>query len=134
LIALFDDGGDKITSVHKIGYSVGKFKIDKIWITDLEGMKGTREDKYNSIEEMISELAAEGIKSPVSTEKGIEVAIHKDNDTNVILVQNYRFKNNKVEAIEPIRSMKLDEFIQNWNNYKNTGIFTTPTTGWVDNT
>jgi hypothetical protein len=53
---------------------------------------------------------------------------------NVILVQKYQVKNAKIEKTGPSKSMKLEEFKKNWNNYPNTGIPAAPTKDWVDDT
>ena len=132
MILLFDDGGDKIVNASSRGYSVGKFTVNKIWATDLTGMAGTRVDKYNSIEEALSDLAKKGPDySPIFSDEGIEVALTSPDDMNVILVKKYHVKAQQNGAAT---SMKLDIYKENWNKYPNTGVTTDPTTGWVDNT
>ena len=135
MILLFDDGGDKIVTFHKKGHSVGKFGVNKIWVTDLTGIAGTKEENnFNSIEEVISSLAAKGPGfSSVYSEKGIEVAIYSSSDPDVILVQRYKINNNKPEKFGPAQSMNLNDFRKSWNEYQNTGISTTSTSGWEKN-
>jgi hypothetical protein len=90
MILLFDDGGDKIVNASSKGYSVGKFTVTKIWATDLTGMAGTRVDKYNSIEEALSDLAKKGPEySPIHSGEGIMVARTSPDDMNVIIVTKH---------------------------------------------
>jgi len=135
MILLFDNGGEKIAGTSSIGHSVGKFTVTKIWATYLTGMAGTRVDKYNTIDEALLDLAKKGDKySPVLSDEGIEVAHTSPDDMNVIIVKKYRVKNGKVQEDDISSSMKLEDFILNWNKYANTGISTTPTDNWVDDT
>jgi hypothetical protein len=135
MILLFDDGGDKIVNASSRGYSVGKFTVTKIWATDLTGMAGTRVEKYNSIEEALSDLVKKGPDySSIHSGEGIEVARTPPDDMNVVLVTKHHVKDGEVQQSGAATSMKLDIYKENWNKYSNTGVTTDPTTGWVDNT
>jgi len=136
MIAYFDDGGDKIVSYNSKGYSLGKLNVSKIWATNVDGIKGTKIDFCNSIEELILHLAQNDPDfSPVYSKEGIEVVVDNSSDPDVVLIQNYRInENNKVVKVGSAKSMKFHLFKENWNSYKNTGISTTPTSGWEDNT
>jgi hypothetical protein len=135
MILLFDDGGNKIANVSSKGYSVGKFVVTKIWATDLTGMAGTRVDKYNSIDEALSDLEKKGPEySQIFSDEGIEVARTPPDDMNVVLVTKHHVKDGKVQQNGASTSMRLDIYKENWKKYSNTGLTTDPTTGWVDNT
>jgi hypothetical protein len=134
MILLFDNGGNKVVNTSSKGYSAGKFAVTKIWATDLTGMAGTRVDKFNTIDEALSDLAKKGDKYSPIFDKGIEVALTSPDDMNVILVKKYHVRDGKVQENGAITSMKLDKYKEDWNKYSNTGVTTDPTTDWVNNT
>jgi hypothetical protein len=143
MILLFDEGGDKIVSINGKGIGVGKFKVNKIWATDLTGMAGTRVDKYDSVEEALLDLAKKGpaCSPDLFSDKGIEVARYSgsekiDGGPAMVYVERHRASGNpcSIKKVGNIELVPLEEFKKHWNNYKNTGISCAPTAGWEDNT